>query len=194
LSEKAEAVEIKLFGKWGFEDVKVGDVGLAKYISLKPVLIPHTGGRHEYQRFKKSELSIVERLINQLMRSGKNAGKKARAYQVVKNAFEIIHLKTGKNPVEVLVKAIENSAPCEDTTRISYGGIVYHMAVDLAPQRRVDLALRFIAEGARKASRGNIRTIDECLANEVILASGRDNKSYAVSKRDEQERVSLSSR
>jgi small subunit ribosomal protein S7 len=128
------------------------------------------------------------------MRPGKNAGKKAGAYQIVKNAFEIIHLKTGKNPLQVLVKAVENSSPCEDTTRISYGGIVYHVAVDLGAQRRIDLALRFIAEGARRTARGNYKTIDECLANELILASNRDNKSYAVSKRDEQERVALSSR
>jgi len=194
LSEKAKEQEILLFGKWSFKDVKVEDPGLVRYISLKPVFIPHSGGRHEHQRFKKSEVNIVERLVNQLMRPGKNAGKKARAIQIVKNAFEIIHLKTGKNPIQVLVRAIENAAPCEDTTRISYGGIVYHVAVDTSPQRRVDLALRWIAEGARKAAFNNIKTIDECLADEIILAASRDSRSYAVAKRDEQERIALSSR
>ena len=191
---KKETPEIKLFGKWSFDDVKVEDPGLIRYISLKPVFLPHSGGRHEYQRFKKSEVNIVERLVNQLMRPGKNGGKKARAIQIVKNAFEIIHLKTGQNPIQVLVKAIENAAPCEDTTRISYGGIVYHVAVDVSPQRRVDLALRFIADGARKAAWGNIKTIDECLADEIILAAQRDSRSYAIQKRDEQERIALSSR
>ncbi len=194
MSKKESLPEIKLFNKWSFEDVKVEDIGLARYICLKPVFFPHSGGRHECQRFKKSEVSIVERLVNQLMRPGKNGGKKARAIQIVKNAFEIIHLKTGQNPIQVLVKAIENAAPCEDTTRISYGGIVYHVAVDTSPQRRVDLALRFIAEGARKAAWGNIKTIDECLADEIILAAQRDSRSYAVQKRDEQERIALSSR
>jgi len=194
LSEKAKEQEILLFGKWSFKDVKVEDPGLVRYISLKPVFIPHSGGRHEHQRFKKSEVNIVERLVNQLMRPGKNAGKKARAIQIVKNAFEIIHLKTGENPIQVLVRAIENAAPCEDTTRISYGGIVYHVAVDTSPQRRVDLALRWIAEGARKAAFNNIKTIDECLADEIILAASRDSRSYAVAKRDEQERIALSSR
>ena len=194
MSEKAKEQEILLFGKWSFKDVKVEDPGLVRYISLKPVFIPHSGGRHEHQRFKKSEVNIVERLVNQLMRPGKNAGKKARAIQIVKNAFEIIHLKTGKNPIQVLVRAIENAAPCEDTTRISYGGIVYHVAVDTSPQRRVDLALRWIAEGARKAAFNNIKTIDECLADEIILAASRDSRSYAVAKRDEQERIALSSR
>jgi len=194
LTEKNEISEIKLFGKWSFKDIKVEGPGLANYICLKPVFSLHTGGRHEYQKFKKSDVSIVERLTNQLMRPGKNAGKKAKAYQIVKNAFEIIHLRTGKNPIEVLARAVENSAPCEDTTRISYGGIVYHVAVDLAPQRRVDLALRFLSDGSRKAAWSNPKTMDECLADEVILAANRDNKSYAVSKKDEQERIALSSR
>ncbi|RLI27468.1 MAG: 30S ribosomal protein S7 [Candidatus Hecatellales archaeon] len=194
MSEKLKEPEIKILGNWSFEDVKVEDPGLVRYISLKPVFIPHSGGRHEHQRFKKSEVNIVERLVNQLMKPGKNAGKKARAIQILKNAFEIIHLRTGQNPIQVLVKAIENAAPCEDTTRISYGGIVYHVAVDMAPQRRVDLALRWLTEGARKAAFNNLKTIDECLADEIILAANRDSRSYAVSRRDEQERIALSSR
>jgi len=128
------------------------------------------------------------------MRPGRSGGKKARAIRTVKNAFEIISLKTGKNPIEVLVRALENAAPCEDTTRISYGGIIYHVAVDVSPQRRIDLALRFLTEGAKKATFGNPKTFDECLAEEIILAASRDSRSYAVSKRDEMERVALSSR
>jgi len=194
LTDKNEPSEIALFGKWSFNDITIEDNALTNYICLKPIFSPYTGGRHEYQRFKKSEVSIVERLINQLMRPGKNAGKKAKACQIVKNAFEIIHLRTGRNPIEALVRAVENSAPCEDTTRISYGGIVYHVAVDLAPQRRVDLALRFLSDGTRKAAWSNPKTVDECLADEIILAANRDNKSYGVSKKDEQERIALSSR
>jgi len=93
-----------------------------------------------------------------------------------------------------LVKAVENSAPCEDTTRISYGGIVYHMAVDVAPLRRVDLALRLLTEGARKATLNNPRTLEECLADELVLAANKDVKSYAVGKRNEIERIARSSR
>jgi small subunit ribosomal protein S7 len=151
-------------------------------------------GRHEHGRFRKAQVNIVERLINNLMRPGKNAGKKARAINMVRNAFEIVYLKTGQNPVEVLVRAVENAAPCEDTTRLSYGGMAYHMAVDVAPQRRIDLALRLITEGARKVSLNNPRTIEECLAEELILAANRDVKSYAVSKRNETERIARSSR
>jgi len=183
-----------LFGKWGFDGIEVRDPGLRRYISLKPVYIPHSMGRHEHKRFHKAEVNIVERLINNLMRPGRNAGKKARAINVVRNAFEIIHLRTGRNPIEVLVRAVENAAPCEDTTRISYGGVVYHLAVDISPLRRVDLALRFLTEGARKASFNNPRSLEECLADELILAANGDLKSYAIAKRHEMERIARASR
>jgi len=186
--------EVKLFGKWGFKEVEVRDLGLKRYVSLSPVYVPHSMGRHEHRRFRKAEVNIVERLINDLMRPGKNAGKKARAINTVKNAFEIIQLRTGQNPIGVLVRAVENSAPCEDTTRISYGGIAYHLAVDIAPQRRVDVALRLLTEGARKAALNNPRSLDECIADELIQASNKDVKSYAISKRNEMERVARSSR
>jgi len=189
-----ETGKIKLFNKWGFDGVEVQDLGLKQYISLNPVFLPHTGGRHEHQRFEKSKVNIVERLANNMMHHGLCGGKKTRALDIVKIAFEIIHLKTGRNPIEVLVRAVENSAPCEDTTRISYGGIVYHKAVDIAPQRRVDLALRLLTEGARRTAFGNPKTIEESLADELIAAAERDSRSYAVQKRDEMERVALSSR
>ena len=193
MSKKQEA-EIKLFGKWTFKDIKITDLGVERYMSLKPVAVPHSMGRHEHKRFRKANASIVERLINNVMRPGKNAGKKAKAINVVKHAFEIIHLRTGKNPIEVLVKAAENSAPGEDTTRLSYGGIVYHLSVDISPQRRVDLALRHLCEGARKASMHNPRSIAECLAEELILAANNDTKSHGVSKRHEMERIARASR
>ena len=195
LSQKHEEKrEIQLFEKWSFKGITVADLGLQRYISLKPVITPHSMGRHEHKRFRKANISIVERLVNNLMRPGKNAGKKARAMNIVKHAFELVNLRTGKNPVEVLVKAVENSAPCEDTTRISYGGIAYRLSVDVSPQRRVDLSLRNITEAARQASINNPRSIEECLAEELILAANRDIKSHAVSKRYELERVAQANR
>jgi small subunit ribosomal protein S7 len=195
LSQKQEEKhEIRLFGKWGFGDIKVQDAGLERYVSLKPVVTPHSMGRHEHKRFRKANVNIVERLINNLMLPGKNAGKKAKATNIVKQAFEIVSLRTGKNPIEVLVKAVENCSPCEDTTRISYGGIVYHLSVDVAPQRRVDLAIRHLCEGARQSAINNPRSIEECLAEELILAGSHDMKSYAVAKRHEIERIAQASR
>jgi len=194
LSQTQEEQEVKLFEKWSFKGIEVKDTGLQRYIALKPMVVPHSMGRHEHKRFRKANINIVERLVNNLMRPGKNAGKKAKVMNIVEHAFEIINLRTGKNPVEILVKAVENSAPCEDTTRISYGGIVYHLSVDVAPQRRVDLALRNISEGARQASVNNPRSIEECLAEELILAANHDMKSFAVAKRHELERVAQASR
>lgn len=194
LSQKQEEREVLLFEKWSFKGIQVKDLGLQRYIFLRPIVAPHSMGRHEHHRFRKASVNIVERLVNNLMRPGKNAGKKAKAMNIVKYAFEIICLRTGKNPVEVLVDAVENSAPAEDTTRISYGGIVYHMSVDVAPQRRVNLAMRNICEAARQAAVNNPRSIEECLAEELILAGNNDMKSHAVSKRNEIERVAQASR
>ncbi|RLG89554.1 MAG: 30S ribosomal protein S7 [Thermoprotei archaeon] len=186
--------DIKIFDKWSFKGIVIRDPSLKKYISLKPVYLPHTGGRHEHRRFGKAEVPIVERLINKLMRPGRNTGKKHLAYNIVKRAFELIYLKTKTNPLQVLVRAIENAAPREETTRIMYGGIVYHVAVDVSPQRRVDLALRHITEGARLAAFRSPKPIEECLADEIIAAANYDTKSYAIQRKEEIERIALSSR
>lgn len=182
--------------------VKVEDPGLQRVISLKPMLIPHSGGRHEHQKFAKAKVNVVERLITHMMHFGKKyakntgrmGGKKARVINVVKTAFEIIHLRTGQNPVAVLVKAIENAAPNEDTTRIVYGGVVYHVSVDVSPLRRIDLALRFITEGAKESAFSKPKTIEETLADEIILASKKEMESFAIKKKHEQERVAMASR
>jgi small subunit ribosomal protein S7 len=186
--------QFRVFEQWETEDIEVTDPGLEKYLSVKPILYPHSGGRHEHKRFRKSSLNIVERLVDNMMRPGRAGGKKAKAVGIVRNALQIISLKTGKNPVEMLVRAVENTAPAEDVTRVAYGGIVYPISVDIAPQRRIDIALRFMTDGARQASYGNPKTIDECLAEEITYAAQRDNRSFAVRKRDEMERVALASR
>lgn len=197
-----EQINILLFNKWETKDIGIVDPGLKTAISLKPAVLPNTFGRHEHQRLKKADVNIVERLANKMMHFGKKyakntgrmGGKKARSLNMVRTAFDIIHLETGKNPVELLVKAIENSSPNEDTTRIVYGGVVYHVSVDVAPLRRVDLALRFIAEGVRESTYSNPSTIEEALAREIILASNNDMASHAVKKKNEQERIAMASR
>ncbi|MCS7108023.1 MAG: 30S ribosomal protein S7 [Sulfolobales archaeon] len=183
-----------VFSKWPYEGIIVRDPSLKKYISLRPAYLPHTGGRHEHRRFGKAEAPIVERLINKLMRPGRNTGKKHLAYNIVKTAFELVNLKTGENPIQILVRAIENVAPREETTRIMYGGIIYHVAVDVAPQRRVDIALKNLVDGAKSASFRSQKSIEECLADELIAAASNDPKSYAVAKKEEVERIALSSR
>jgi small subunit ribosomal protein S7 len=192
--EEVRLPPLKVFHQWDLSQVEVRDPGLRAYIALSPVVLPHSGGRHEHRRFGKARVNIVERLANMLMRPGKNGGKKQKALLAVKNALHIIYLRTGENPVQVLVRAIENAAPREDTTRVTYGGITYFKAVDISPQRRLDLALRWLAEGARLSSFRNVKTIDEALADEIIAAASNDVRSYAVKKKNEQERIALASR
>src|SRR5208283_2602840 len=98
--------EIKVFNMWGTDNIEVKDPGLEKYLSVTPTLYPHSGGRHEHKRFRKASINIVERLVNNMMRPGRVGGKKAKAIGIVKNALQIIGLKTGRNPVEVLVNAV----------------------------------------------------------------------------------------
>lgn len=198
-----EQVNLLLFSKWDTTNIEIVDPGLKNVIHLSPSMkIPITFGRHEHQRLKKAEVNIVERLANKLMHFGKRyakntgrmGGKKARVMNVVKTSLDIISLETGKNPIELLVRAIENAAPNEDTTRIVYGGVVYHVSVDVAPLRRIDLALRFIAEGVRESTYSSPQTMEEVLAKEIILASESDMNSYAIKKKNEQERIAMSSR
>lgn len=186
--------ELLLFGKYGTKEVVVRDGGLAKYINLDPTMVPHTDGRHSGRWFGKARLNIVERLINNMMRTEVFTGKKMKAYRTVQKAFEVVEKKTSKNPIQVLVEALENAAPREEITRLQFGGISVPKAVDVAPSRRLDIALRNICKGAIQASFKNTKPIHECLADELILASKNDMNSFAVSKKEEVERVAASAR
>jgi small subunit ribosomal protein S7 len=200
--QSLEYPNLLLWGRWDLTGVRVEDEGLKNVISLRPMLVPHSGGRHEHKKFGKTRVNIVERLVNEMQHFGKKyakntgrmGGKKQKASSIVKAAFVIVELRTGQNPVQKLVKAIENAAPNEDTTRLSYGGVVYHQSVDISPVRRVDLALRFISEGVRTAAFGSPRTVEEVLADEIIQAAAGDANSFSVKKKNEQERVAMASR
>ena len=200
--QSLEYPNLLLWGKWDLTKVGVNDPGLKTAILLKPIIVPWSGGRHEHKKFGKTRVNIVERLVNQMTHFGKKyakntgrmGGKKQRAMNIVKTAFEIIELKTGENPVQQLVKAIENASPNEDTTRLSYGGVVYHQSVDISPVRRIDLALRFMSEGVRETAFASSKSVEEVLAEEIILAASGDANSHSVKKKNEQERVAMASR
>ncbi|MBZ9570015.1 30S ribosomal protein S7 [Methanobrevibacter sp. TMH8] len=179
----------QVFEKWDLKDIKIEDLGLINYICLDETLVPHTLGRHVRRQFAKSKVSIVERLMNKIMRTERNSGKKNKAYNIVKESFEIINKRTKQNPIQILVKAVENTSPREETTRIKYGGIGYQVAVDIAPQRRVDLSLGFLTRGTLQSAFKNKRSVAECLADELILASEHDTRSFAIGKKEEKERV-----
>jgi len=191
------ANEVKLFGKWSYEGVSLGDISLEDFIAVKPkdmVYLPHTAGRYQVKRFRKALCPIVERLCNSLMRKGRNNGKKLLAVRIVQQALEIVHLLTDENPLQVFVHAIVNSGPREDSTRVGAGGIVRRQAVDVSPFRRVNQALYLIGTGAREASFRTIKTIAECLADEIVNAAKGSSNSYAIKKKDEIERVAKANR
>ena len=198
-------VEIKAFNRWSTEGIKVQDPGLVAYINLEPKFVPKTGARYAGKRFHKSKTFIVERLINKVMVPGhkakkhaitseKNTGKAQTAYHLVERALMIVEQRTKKNPIEVLVKAIENAAPREEIITIEYGGARYPKAVECAPQRRVDMVLKLMAQGVYQKSYGTKKDAAEAWADELIAAYGLSPNSTAVQKKLELERQADSSR
>jgi len=189
--------EIKLFGKWSSADVTCSDITLTDYIAVKgkgAAYLPHTAGRYQSKRFRKAQCPIVERLANSLMFHGRNNGKKLMAVRIIKHSFEVIHLLTGENPLQIVVDAVINSGPREDATRIGSAGTVRRQACDVSPLRRVNQALWLLSTGAREASFRTIKTIAECLADELVNAAKGSSNSYAIKKKDELERVAKSNR
>ncbi len=184
----------RLFTKYDLSEITVRDPGLVRYINLYPVAIPHTGARHGNKRFAKHGMNIVERVINEMMKTETWTGKKASAFRAVRDAFAIIEERAKENPVQVLVKALQNAAPREEITRLRYGGISVPKAVDVAPARRLDIAIRHITRGAVNTSHKSKNTIADCLAGEILKASKADMNSFAVAKKEEVERVAKSAR
>ena len=187
-----ERVDAKLFERYSVDDIEYDDPSTRRYITVTPVA--HTMGRHANKQFKKSEISVVERLINRLMQTDENTGKKQQATRIVRGAFEIVEDRTEENPVQVLVRAVENSGPREETVRLKYGGISVPKAVDVAPQRRVDQALKFIAQGTYKNSFKTTTSAEDALARQLIGAADYDLQTYAISQKEEKERVAAAAR
>eukprot|EP00918_Siedleckia_nematoides_P051488 GHVU01112733.1.p2 GENE.GHVU01112733.1~~GHVU01112733.1.p2 ORF type:complete len:167 (+),score=34.66 GHVU01112733.1:1431-1931(+) len=158
------------------------------------VYAPHTAGRYQVRRFRKATCPLVERLVNSMMMHGRNNGKKTTAVRIVKHAFEIIHLSTDKNPIQVLIDAVRHGGPREDSTRIGSQAAVRRQAVDVSPMRRVNQAIYLICTGARNSAFRNIKTIAECLADEIINCSKESSNSHAIKKKDEIERVAKANR
>ncbi|KAF3184131.1 ribosomal protein S5 [Orbilia oligospora] len=190
-----EIGSVKLFNKWTYEGVTVSDLSLVDYVYLQaPVYTPHSAGRYATKRFRKAKCPIIERLTNSLMMNGRNNGKKLMAVRIVKHSFEIIHLLTDLNPIQVAVDAIVNCGPREDSTRIGSAGTVRRQAVDVSPLRRINQAIHLLTIGAREAAFRNVKSIAECLAEELINAAKGSSNSYAIKKKDELERVAKSNR
>ena len=198
-------VEIKAFNRWSLEGIKVDDFGLQPYITLKPRIVPRTGARYAGNKFHKSRTFIVERLINKLMIPGHKSkkhfktsyhitGKAQTAYGIVEEAFKQIEKATKENPIKVFVKALENAAQREEIITIEYGGARYPKAVECSPQRRVDLVLKHMTQGAYHRTFNTKKSIVSSLAEEITNAYRMSNASNAIAKKLEIERQSDSSR
>ncbi len=198
-------MNFKIFNMWEISGLQVQDPGLKNYINVHPILVPRTGGKFAKTRFWKNRNNIVERLINKLMvpghkgkkhktTSGRASGKGIKVYNIVYQAFKIIEEKTKKNPVEVFVKALENAAPREEITTIEYGGARYPQAVECAPQRRIDIALRQMVQGSYQKSFNKKVNMTEALADEILKAYQVDQGSTAITKKLELERQADASR
>lgn len=195
---------VKLFNKWDV-DVKVKDPGLERYLDVSPIIVPKTGARYAGKRFHKSKINIVERLINRVMipghkgkkhkfSSGHCTGKSQTAYNLVMETLELVEKRTKKNPVEVLVRAVENGAPREEIITIEYGGARYPKAVECAPQRRIDVALKLMVQGSFQKSIKSKKRAAEALADEIILAFQQSQNSAVIGKKLELERQADASR
>jgi small subunit ribosomal protein S7 len=181
-----------LFGVWDVSEIEYSDPSTQRYLTVTP--ISHTMGRHASKQFQKSDISVVERLINRLMQTEDNTGHKQKTMNIVKDALDKIHARTDDNPVQLLVQAVENAAPREETVRLKYGGISVPQAVDVAPQRRVDQALKFIAEGTHRGSYKTPQSAADALAEVLMGAANYDVQSYAIGQKEESERVAEAAR
>jgi small subunit ribosomal protein S7 len=199
------STDVLAFNKWSTDAIKVDDQGLIDYITLAPKIVPRTAARYAGQKFYKSKVFIVERLINKIMVVGHKGkkhnktsyhctGKAATAYSIIEKTFELIEMRSKKNPVEVFVKALENAAPREEIIAIEYGGARYPKAVECSPQRRIDLTLRNFTQGAYQKSFNSKKAIEECLAEEILNAYNLSNGSNAIAKKLELERQADASR
>ncbi len=115
--------------------------------------------------------TLVTRLINNIMYDG----KKGVAQKIVYDAFEIIKEKTGKDPLEVFEAAMENVMPVLEVKARRVGGATYQVPIEVRPERRQTLGLRWITTYSRARSE---RTMKERLANEIMDAVNETGSAF----------------
>ena len=128
---------------------------------------------------------LVTRLINNIMYDG----KKGVAQKIVYGAFDIIAEKTGNNPLEVFEQAMENVMPVLEVKARRVGGATYQVPMEVRPERRRTLGLRWITLYARQR---NEKTMKERLANEILDAM--NGQGGACKKRDDTHRMAEANR
>ncbi|WAM31083.1 30S ribosomal protein S7 [Caldicellulosiruptor naganoensis] len=129
---------------------------------------------------------VVAKLINKVMKDG----KKSIAQKIVYGAFDIVREKTGKDPLEVLEQALNNVMPVLEVRPRRVGGATYQIPIEVSPDRRLSLGLRWLVEYARE--RKDKRTMKEKLAAEIMDAA--NNTGGAVKKKEDTHRMAEANR
>jgi small subunit ribosomal protein S7 len=197
-------MKFKVLDLYDMEEVIVTDEALKPYLNLEPKLLIKSQGRN-IGKFSSAKVHLIERLVSRIGVPG-HVGKKHKVItswasgkynhnmKIVMKAFEIIQKKKNENPVQVFIKAIENCSPRDEITTIEYGGARYPQAVDVSPSRRINLAVRWIVQGAYQKCFGKKKKMTESLANEIMLASEGNMEGYAMQKKNEAEKQADSAR
>ena len=196
---------MKIFDLYDTKEIKIEDPGLRRYVNVNEKLVIKSHGRENKEKFGRAKMNIVERFMHLLMCPGHRgskqkimthwaSGKWSKKAAVMIKALKIIEEKTKMNPIQVFVKAVENAAPRDEVTTIEYGGARYPQAVDIAPMRRISLAMRNMKNGAYDRCFGKKVKLEDALAIEIIAAYQNSSDSKAVARKNETEKMADSSR
>ena len=201
--EKKLTFAFKLFGTWD-STTAVVDKSLEHYINTDARLLPRSAGIHR-GKFHKSKMHIVERLALHLlvtghygkrhrMTSGRFGGNLYQTLHAVEDALALVEEKEKKNPIEVLVTAVQNAAVREEIISYQLGSTMARESVITSPQRRVDKTLRYMAQGAYRKSFHSKRTLAGAIATEILAAYAKSSDSTAIKEKERIEREATGAR
>ena len=191
-------MNFKVLDLYDMEEVSISDSALVPYLNLDGKLVIKSQGRN-FGKFSKAKVHVLERLATRIAVPG-HIGKKHKRItswasgnfsgnmKIVLKALEIVEKKKKENPVQVLVRALENCSPRDEITTIEYGGARYPQAVDVSPLRRVNLAIRWLVQGSYQKCFGKKKKMSQSLADEIILAAEGNQEGYAMQKKNEAEK------
>ena len=194
----------KIFDLYDCTGIEIKDPGLKNVINLTPRLILKSHGRN-VSKMGQTKTNVVERLMNKLATAGHrgkkhkiekgiSTGKYTKNMNIILGALKLVAEKTGKNPVQVLVTAVEKASPRDEITVIEYGGARYPQAVDVSPLRRVNLALKHLIHGAADKAFNKKKTITQGIAEEIMLTADENGESFSIRKKKESESQADSAR
>ncbi len=190
--DNAEFNMISFLDKYSF-NVQVNDPGLKEVINLKPAIVPKSSGLFSQQYFGRTKVNLIERLITHLMVPGHKGKKHLRtsktmsgrfytALNIVDKAFDRI-AKSGKNPIEVFVRAVENAAPKEEIMTLLIAGQRIPKQVDTSPLRRLDLVLRWIAQSTFQLLADILTSAANNVSTSPVIMRKLDLEKQAASNR-----------